>query len=76
MMLKYLFILDVKEEENLNFFQKLWAALVDLYSRYSSFIHSILPDQAGDLLEYLIDIAVAVAILKLASTFAFGSREN
>ena len=76
MMLKYLFILDVKEEENLNFFQKIWAALVDLYTRYSDFIHSILPNQAGDFLEYLIDIAIAIAVLKIASTFAFGSREG
>lgn len=75
-MLKLITILDVKEEENLNFFQKLWAALVDLYSRYSSFIHSILPDQAGDLLEYLIDIGIAIVILKLVSSFAFGSREG
>ena len=75
-MLKLITILDVKEEENLNFFQKLWAALVDLYSRYSSFIHSILPDQAGDLLEYLIDIGIAIVILKLVSSFAFGSRED
>ena len=75
-MLKLIFIGAIEKEENLNFFQKLWAALVDLYSRYSSFIHSILPDQAGDLLEYLIDIAIAVAVLKLASSFAFGSREN
>ncbi len=75
-MLKLITILDVKEEENLNFFQKFWAALVDLYSRYSSFIHSILPDQAGDLLEYLIDIGIAIVILKLVSSFAFGSREG
>ena len=75
-MLKLITILDVKEEENLNFFQKLWAALVDLYSRYSSFIHSILPDQAGDLLEYLIDIGIAIVILKLVSSFAFSSRED
>lgn len=63
-------------EKIIEFFKNIGLALVDAYVKYSDFIHSILPNQAGDLAEAIIDVAVGVALLKLIGSAAFHTREN
>ena len=55
-------------------FNDIWSAIVKYYTIYSDFIHSILPGQLGDLAEGLIDIVIVIAIIKIISTFAFGTK--
>ena len=47
------------------------AAIVNYYNIYSDFIHSIFKDQLGDLVEYVLDIAIAVIIVKAIAGIAF-----
>lgn len=54
--------------------QDIWAQLVVIYGYYSGFIHSILPGQLGDLLEYCLDIAIACLIVKSIAGAAFHTR--
>lgn len=56
------------------FFQDLWLKICELYSMYSGFIHSIFPSQLGDLVEYILDIAVACLIIKLVAGAAFHTK--
>ncbi len=59
-----------------NIFGNIWAKIVEFYGIYSSAIHSVFPSQLGDLVEYVIDIAVACLIIKGISSVAFGTKGN
>ena len=63
-------------EKVIEFFKNIGAALVDAYMSYSGFIHNILPNQAGDLVEAIIDVSVGIVLLKLFGSAAFHTREN
>ena len=63
-------------EKVIEFFKNIGAALVGAYVAYSDFIHSILPNQAGDLVEAIIDVSVGVILLKVIGGAAFHTREN
>ncbi len=52
----------------------LWEKICLGYSYYSGFIHSIIPSQLGDLVEYCLDIAVACLIVKLVASAAFHTK--
>lgn len=56
------------------FFTDLWAKICEIYMYYSDFVHSIFPRELGDLVEYVIDIAVACLIVKLIADFAFKTK--
>lgn len=60
----------------LNIFADIGAELVNAYARYSGFIHSIFPDQIGDLVEYIVDIGIIVIFVKIISSYAFTTKGN
>ena len=62
--------------KNNSILQKIWTEIVKMYASYSSFIHGILPDQLGDLLEYLIDIAVVVLLIRVLGGAAFHKKDG
>lgn len=58
----------------LSLVNELWDTIVSCYHLYSGFIHSIFPSATGDLVEGLLDIIVAVFIVKMLSDFAFTTK--
>lgn len=54
----------------------LWAHICEWYQMYSGFIHSIFPSQLGDLVEGVLDIAVACLVIKVVSSVAFGTKNK
>ena len=56
------------------FFNNLWTSLVNIYGMYSDFVHSIFPSQLGDLVVYLLDIVIVIAIVKIVASFAFTTK--
>jgi len=50
--------------------------IAGLYATYADFIHAIFPDEAGDFAEYIIDIVLAIIIVKLISSVAFRTKSN
>lgn len=59
-----------------NVFTEIWAKIVEFYTLYSDAIHSVFPSQLGDLVEYVIDIAIACLIVKAVASMAFGTKGN
>ena len=53
-----------------------WVHICEWYHMYSSFIHSIFPSQLGDLVEGVLDIAVACLLIKTLSSVAFGTKNK
>jgi len=58
------------------FFTNLWTKCIELYTSYSNFIHTYIPRELGDLVEYIIDIIVICILVKIIASFAFGSRSE
>lgn len=54
-----------------DFFVNLWSSIVIIYGSYSAFIHSILPNEAGDFTETLIDALLAILLVRLIAGVAF-----
>lgn len=50
--------------------------IASIYAAYAEFIHAIFPNELGDFAEYIIDIVVAVIIVKLVSSVAFRTKSN
>lgn len=59
-----------------DFFSNIWTEIVKLYGMYSSFVHSILPAELGDLAEAVIDIAIACLIVKMVADIAFKTKSE
>ena len=59
-----------------DFFKSIGEFIVKAYSTYSDFIHSIFAAELGDFVEYLLDIIVAAAIVKLVASVAFRTKGN
>ena len=59
----------------LNVFIDLWNLIVKGYAKYSEFIHSIFVNEAGDLIEYAIDILLTFFIIRAAYKRAFHTDE-
>ncbi len=53
------------------FFYGIWEAIVNFYQGYSEAVHSVFPDQGGDLVVMLINVGVIALILKLVAFDAF-----
>jgi hypothetical protein len=58
------------------FLKNAWETLVTYYQAYSNFVHSILPNEAGDFVVILIDITIVVIILKFLAQSAFKSGDE
>lgn len=58
------------------FFVGIWSKIVQLYTMYTDFVHSILKDQLGDLAIYVINIAVVSALVIFIAKIAFSSKNN
>ena len=56
------------------FFTNIWEQIVSAYWAYFDFVHSIFPDQLGDYIVYLIDLAVAVLVVWLIARAAFSTK--
>ena len=57
--------------KNSSILQKIWTETVKLYASYSGFIHGIFPEELGDFVEYMIDIVLAVLIVRFIGKAAF-----
>lgn len=55
----------------MDFFENLGSTLKDYYLAYSNFIHSMLPNEAGDFVVILIDAIVVIALVKFIADSAF-----
>lgn len=53
-----------------------WATITSWYQAYSGFVHSIFPSALGDLVVWVINIAVACLIVKLVATVAFKTKSE
>ena len=58
-----------------DFFVNMWKTLVKYYDAYSAFVHSILPNEAGDFAVILIDAVIVIAIVKLIADTAFKTED-
>ena len=59
-----------------NFFVKIWEYICEGYKIYDGFIHSLFPDQLGDLVVGVINIGVAVLIVVILTKAAFTTRSG
>ncbi len=57
-------------------FTEFWSECVKLYGYYSDYIHYIFPRELGDLVEYVLDIAIACLIIKIVADVAFKTKGN
>ncbi len=56
------------------FFSNIWDTLVNIYTSYSDFVHSILPGQLGDLVVFVLNLIVVCIIIKIVASVAFGTK--
>lgn len=59
-----------------DFFINFWAKCVEIYCAYSDLIHSVFPKDLGDLVEYVLDIVIVIAIIKIVASIAFSTKNN
>ena len=62
--------------KNNSIIQKIWNEIVKFYGEYSAFIHSIAPDELGNLIEYVIDIIVAALLIRIIGGAAFHKKDG
>ncbi len=59
----------------MTFLEEIWATICKYYVMYSDFVHSIFPGQLGDLVEGLIDMVVAIAVVKIIWSTTFSNKQ-
>ena len=63
-------------DKNMKLLNRLGEFITKCYVAYSTFIHNIFRDELGDFVEYLLDIVIAVIIVKLVASVAFQTKSR
>ena len=59
-----------------NILNTIGEVIVNIYMSYSNFIHNIFQNELGDFVEYILDIVIAVIIIKMVASIAFRTKSR